>query len=323
MALRLDIGLAQAGVAQLIFVNMKYITCSDESRYTYWQIKVLVSNLREKGIKDDDIYVVLGTSGWNKYQAEFDRFIKGVNIIRYRDTSNKIYKASVKPFLLWKFFEQFTHEVENQWCYLDYDCILHKKLGKFKKGTIYCTDTRGYTGYDYISGKGEYPMEAICKLGGITSETLKDNDEGAGGAQYVFDNVLASTWRDIYYNSLHIFFGLTNDKESQTKPAHHDHGLQIWTSEMWATTWGFWKAGHETKIDKRLTMAMSSESMENLKRAKIIHNSGVTWNMGERFLKKDMFKTKDPLQHEDISDVLDKDLVGYHYYKYARKVLKP
>jgi hypothetical protein len=92
---------------------------------------------------------------------------------------------------------------------------------------------------------------------------------------------------------------------------------------MWATTWGFWKAGHKTKIDKRLSMVMAPDSIENLKRSRIVHNSGVTYGMDSKFLKKDMFKTLDPAQHKDISDILDHELVGYYYYNYAKKVLKP
>lgn len=295
---------------------MKYIIAQDENLFSYWQLTVAIQSILDNGVNPEDIYVLFGTYGYNKDAKAFERRFKNVNIIRYRNTIPKNYIAAVKPYLLWKFFEQFPNEVKNQWMLIDNDVMLMGKMGKFKKGKVYLSNTQSYTGYDYIKSKGEDVLNVMLKASGVNEDIVKENDAGSGGAQYIFDNVDAKVWMDAYHMSVSIFVALS--KHRHVVQEGQDHIIQIWCSEMWGVLWSFWKNGHKTYIDKRLNFCMSSDTIDTAKNVKILHNSGVT-NSGElRLFNKGSFRKKSP---KDSNLDINNSYVSSIYYSYVKKTL--
>ena len=284
---------------------MKYILAQDKSKYSLWQLKVAIGSLIDIGIKESDIYILLGTYGYDRqYNALFAKY-ESVNFYEYRNLSFRSYKPSVKPYLLWKFFEQFPEKSKEQWFLMDNDVILTKPFTEFGKKLVYCSDTYSYTGYDYLKSKG-YTGKDFAKILDIDAGLISD-DKGAGGAQFVFTNVGAHVWRWAYESCVTLHEALKRDLNRSEDGVR----IQYWTAEMWAVLWSFWKHGFSTKIDKRLDFVFSTDSKKNADKVSIIHNAGVTGIEDKLLFHKGLYTTSFPPKDLEV----DKDTANYIYYK--------
>ncbi len=295
---------------------MKYILAQDESNYSAWQLTLAVQSILDTGINHEDIYVILGTYGLNKRFKAIERRFKGVNFIRYRNVSPQNYLPAVKPFLLYKFFEQFTYLEKEQWFLMDCDVILKDKIKEQAKGTVYLSDCKSYLGYEYLKTKGTIYANIMSHIVGIDVDTLIKNDEGAGGAQIIFDNVSHVTWKKAYEDSLTIFNKLCQTVQKHILEPNQTH-IQFWTAEMWSVLYNFWYSGHETKIIKELDFVFSTDRVDLKNNIKIIHNAGVTAKDKRLFNKGDFF-IKSP---KNVDLDIKKGTYNYQYYKYLKENL--
>ena len=67
---------------------MKYILAQDKSNYSLWQIETLLKNLLGLGVSITDIYVLLGSYGYNKRYKALYRAFRGVNFVEYRNLTD-------------------------------------------------------------------------------------------------------------------------------------------------------------------------------------------------------------------------------------------
>lgn len=284
---------------------MKYILAQDESIYSLWQIETAVSSLLKIGVKDTDIYVLLGTYGYNKpYKALFRRF-KSVNFIQYRNLSDLKYKPSVKPYLLWRFFEQYSELVSEQWFLMDCDVVLTKKLAKFKKGTTYVSDCGSYMNIKYIEDCG-FSAQDFANYLDIDVEVIEKLDNNIGGAQYVFDNIPAEAWKWAYEM-------LPKFKSEVEKNQKDCRIFQIWCREMFTVIYSL--AMHsKVKKDKRLDFSWSTDHIK-LGTKKIIHNAGVTGSEPVTLFNKGHYSKTTPPSDLEI----DENYVSSIYYKYVKE----
>lgn len=295
---------------------MKYILSQDESKYSAWQLTLAVQSIIDTGVKSEDIYVLLGTYGYNKSFKAIERRFKGVNFIRYRQLSPMNYMPAVKPYLLYKFFEEYSYLVSEQWFLMDCDVILKDKIKEQPKGTIYTSDCKSYIGYEYLSQKGLIYADIMARRVGITVEDIKERDSGAGGAQFIFDNVSSDTWKKAWEDSVWIFNKLCQTVNQHVLEDNQTH-IQFWTAEMWAVLYNFWYSGHETKIIKELDFVFSTDRVDSSSNVKIIHNAGVTAKDKRLFNKGDFFN-KSP---KGVDLDIKKGTYNYQYYKYLKENL--
>ena len=185
---------------------MKYILAQDKSIYSLWQLQAAVGSLTDLGIKREDIYVILGSYGYNKHFKAFERRFKGINIHSYRQESSQKYLPAIKPYLLYKFFKQFEYLQPEQWMLLDCDVILTSLIDPLPKGRVYCSNTISYIGWEYLEQKGTIFADAMASIVGIDTNTIKDNNNNSGGAQFVFDNIPWQLWQKSWKDSLSIIF---------------------------------------------------------------------------------------------------------------------
>ena len=284
---------------------MRYILAQDKSKYSLWQLRVAVGSLIDLGVEREDIYIILGTYGYDKEYNKLFRDYRGVNFHEYRNHSFRDYKPSAKPYLLWKFFEQFPYQCKNQWFLLDNDVVLTKKMNNFSKKVIHMSDTISYIGYDYLVKKG-YTASDFSDILDI-DPSLIEKDEGAGGAQIIFTGVDSEVWKWAYESSVTLFQTLRRH-ENRSKDGVR---IQYWTAEMWAVLWSFWKHGHTTKVDKRLDFVFSTDSKESANKVSIIHNAGVTGIEDKLLFHKGLYTKSYPPKDLEI----DKDTANYIYYK--------
>ena len=295
---------------------MKYILSQDESNYSAWQLTLAVQSILDVGVESEDIYVLLGTYGYNKRFKAIQRRFKGVNFVRYRQVSPMNYLPAVKPYLLYKFFEEYSYLVKEQFFLMDCDVILKNKIKEQPKGTIYASNCISYLGYDYLSSKGLVYADIMTKRVGITVEDIKNNDNGAGGAQFIFDNVSSETWKKAWEDSVWIFNKLCQTVSKHILPEGELH-IQHWTAEMWAVLYNFWYSGHETKIIKELDFVFATDIIDDNRDISIIHNAGVTSKDVGLFNKGDFFKNSPKGVDLDIKE----GTYSYEYYTYMKNTL--
>lgn len=285
---------------------MKYVLAQDKSRFSLWQIDTAVSSLLKLDIRREDIYVLLGTYGYSKHYKTLFRKYKGVNFIEYRATIDLSYLPAIKPYLLHKFFAEYTYLQKEQWFLMDCDVVLTKELPKFKQGKLYVSDCGHYLNLDYLEGAG-ITVEDMSLGAGVPPSLIKSIDDNIGGAQYVFDNIDSDMFLWIYEKSYSL------KKFLSSKKAGVVGRVQVWTAEMWAMAYGFAKWGHNMKADKRLDFSFATDFAKDVK--PIIHNAGVTGKQKERLFNKGLYAKSLPSLDLDI----DEKFVSRIYYNFVKE----
>jgi hypothetical protein len=210
------------------------------------------------------------------------------------------YPSSVRPHVLKKLFSDNPDFEKETFFYIDPDVIFRKKL-RFsdieKNDTWYLSDTRAYIDSKYIKSKGNELFERMCKVVGISPEVVEQNDDNAGGAQYLMKNVNSQFWEKVESDSVRLY-NLMRRTEKHYKP---ENPIQAWTADMWAVLWNAWYFGHETKIVKRFDFAWATDMIAKWDKVNIYHNAGAVGNGNEIFTKTKYQKS--PFNQEiDCSD---------------------
>lgn len=291
---------------------MKYIIAQEGDTYGAWQCQTAVKSLVDLGVELSDIYILLGNVGYNKHWKEFEVIYRGINIHKYRAHYTRSYIAAVKPYLLWKFFEQFPSMESEKWFLMDNDVVL-TKLIDVPSDKVYLSDCKSYVGMRYLREKGEGLIENLANHVNINLTLLEDNDEGAGGAQYVFGDIKADTWKRAYTMSVQIHSWL---KRHRFKPLE-GNPIQVWCSEMWGVLWAIWEAGHKTEIIRSMDFAFSTDNVSRASEVSILHNAGVTDSTDERFLYKGAYTRKYPPKDLELDDTK----VSWMYYEYVKRAI--
>jgi hypothetical protein len=177
------------------------------------EIQWIVSRI-EKGIEPKNIHVIFSTIGNNQLSQGANELKEiGINIHSYKDERiNKRYIPSIKPFLLYKWLEQYPQYGK---CFFLHDAdIIFRELPDFDNmlddDICYLSDTIGYIGYNYImdccrryesqhpsSEKGQLIKEMADTVG-IDVRVIKENQENSGGGQYIIKNTDYKLWEKIY-----------------------------------------------------------------------------------------------------------------------------
>lgn len=267
---------------------MKFIVAIPDNKYYLWQVLVQIANFNKFGYDKDLIYVV-GKSA-NSMSDEL-RKIKNskdhnATFHLYKDTRDKPkYASSLRPHILSKFFKSNEEELKNEVIfYLDPDVIFIKELDftKYINGsTWYVSDTKSYIGSKYIISKSRELFVEMCKIAKVNPNTIVNNDENAGGAQYIMKNISYRFWDYVYDTSEKLYDHMvkTSNKYSPKHP------IQAWTADMWAVLWGGLLMNRKIRIDKDLDFCWASDHISKWESRYIFHNAGVVANDGKNFSK--------------------------------------
>jgi hypothetical protein len=178
--------------------------------------------------------------------------------------------------LLSKFFYEKKEFCESEtFFYIDPDVIFTKKINfndLLKDDIWHVSDTRSYIDGAYIKSKGVNLFNEMCDIVNISSEIIENNDENAGGAQYIIKNCNYEFWKKVENDSENLYQHMikTKDIYSPLKP------IQAWTSDMWAVLWNALYFNHKVKIHKKLNFSWANEDIKNWKINALFHNAGVT-----------------------------------------------
>ena len=289
--------------------DIVFVTAQPDVPYFHWQVKLYTHNFIEKGIDPNQIHVIFSTLGNNKLSQGAEDLKKiGINIHSYKDERvNKRYIPSIKPFLLYKWLEQYPQYGK---CFFLHDAdIIFRELPDFEKmmndDICYLSDTIGYIGYNYImdccnryeknhptSEKGQLLQEMVDVIG-VSVDCVKCNQENSGGGQYLIKNTDHNLWKKIYDDCTPLYNQMLDyQKRFPINPGE----IQFWTAEMWSLLWNLWLNGNETKITKELDFSWATDPIQVYEKKPILHMAGVTDNLKRIKFYKGEYINVDPIE---------------------------
>ena len=317
-----------------------FVTAQPDVSYFHWQVRVYVENFIEKGISPNQIHVIFSLFNKEKTPTEGSLKLKslGINIHYYSDDRDKkLYIPSIKPFLIYKWLEEFP---EYGKCFFLHDAdIIFRELPDFNKllkdDVIYLSDTVGYIGYNYImdccrryeshhplSEKGQLLSE-MARVVDIDTEIIKNNQENSGGGQYIIKNTDYEVWKKIYLDCYPLYSQMMS---YQKRFPIHPGEIQFWTAEMWSLLWNLWKFGIDTKITDELDFCWATDSVSIYDRKPILHMAGVTPDLKNTKFYKGDYINVNPLNmlKENINyfDYVDKDSSTIKYIDVIKSYVK-
>ena len=289
--------------------DIVFVTAQPDVPYFHWQVKLYTHNFIEKGIDPNSIHVIFSTLGNNKLSQGAEDLKKiGINIHSYKDERvNKRYIPSIKPFLLYKWLEQYPQYGK---CFFLHDAdIIFRELPDFEKmlndDICYLSDTIGYIGYDYImdccrryesqhptSEKGQLLKEMADTIG-ISVDLIKENQKNSGGGQYIIKNTDYKLWEKIYLDSFTLY---NNMLIYQRKFPINPGQIQFWTAEMWSVLWNLWLHNFKTKVVNELSFSWATDNVDVYKKHPILHMAGVTDDLKKTKFYKGEYINIDPIQ---------------------------
>ena len=273
---------------------MVTICSQPDNIYFHWQNLIQFYNFKKLGILKDHRAVFLVSQGKSpsKFVLEFKKQYPKNVFIYMDDRVQKHYIPTIKIHGVVKYLT--TDRKQQDLMLIDSDIIINEKIdySKFtENNTVYCSNTKGYLGYQYLKTKGDEIVTDMCHFMGITLDDVKDQNDNSGGAQLYYKGV----------DGLLEYFKEVEDKAPKLydlmvkHPTYNDYKptIQAWTSEMWAVLWLLWKRDVKTEIHSELDFRWATDDISLWKTNKILHMAGVTAGMKDVFFKGG-FITKAP-----------------------------
>lgn len=219
-----------------------------------------------------------------------------------------LYIPLLRPHTLFQHFTAYPELKDKAIFYHDCDIILNRALNlnqyldddiNYVSNTIYPSDYMSHKyfeakrkdilpeGYKNMSLEEQAPLdrkleeydkrdilEETGKICGVSKDTIVNNYENTGGAQYLLKNIDATFWDYVQSHSLEIRIYLQSVNRKFF--ISEERGFQSWCADMWAVLWGLWAKGAQTRVIDELSFCWSTETKDNLSIKPILHNAGVT-----------------------------------------------
>jgi hypothetical protein len=295
--------------------KLKYISAQPASVYYSWQLQTMIHSFVSNGVAQEDIIVLFSGREKSPVSRLMNKF-PNVEYLFFDVNPDIRYLASNKPYLMWKYFSGDNSRRDEQYFYCDSDVILTKPLPGFDNENCYVSDTVSYLGYDYIVSKGEDVLDLMCSVVGIDKNIVKENAYLSGGAQYVFYGTDADFWKNVYHNSIKLYFELNDFNIKNRERYKGKYPIQQWTAEMWATTWEFWKRGIKTIVSKELNFAWATDNISKMENVGIMHNAGVTSSLSKLFRKYEWINSYPP-----NNLIIDNLRCSHYYYETVKEAI--
>lgn len=311
--------------------NMIFVSTQPDSIYFHWQVELYLYQFAKHGPEiADRCYALLGYRGQPSPYAK-ELAAKFPHVLLYEDTRNlavpNFYVPTIRPHLMKQFIA--AHPELAAAVFIHDSDIFLVKMPKFElmldDDILYMSDTLSYLGYNYINDcqgryTAKYPtmpqddlLNTMCNCVGISSELVKLNQQGSGGAQYIVKNTTAEYWDEAET----LCQSLYNVLVAYDKQWPLDTRIQLWTAEMWVVLWLLWKRGRQTRIHKELDFSWATFTVSDYHKYNIFHLAGITGeNCKDKFFKgaftnKSVFK--EYLRNKSMFDHVSPNNATYEY----------
>lgn len=264
---------------------MKILIATFDHTYYLWQCLVQISNFMKYGYDEDAIFVISTSDPSPQLKSMINHPKIKSKFFLYKDERVGMkYPSTLRLHILEKFFREHPEYEKETFFYTDPDVVFTKQFdfSKFEKDDIwYVSDTRSYLDSRYIKSKSEELFNEMCKIIGISPELVIENDNNAGGAQYILKNISSDFWKTCMFKS-ETLYNHMKDTSNIYKP---EHPIQCWTSDMWTLFWEGLKNGRKIRIHKDLNFCWAVSPINHWYDTYIFHNAGVPGDSETHFSK--------------------------------------
>jgi len=269
---------------------MKFIVPLPDTPYYLWQALVQMASFRELGYEEDAHYLVIyfndRPSDLLLRLWESDEVRASLHL--YPDTrEDRSYSASMAPWLLGQFFEQFPDLESKTFNFLDPDCIFTHPMDfspyEQDDGCWYGSATGSYSGADYIRSKGERLFIEICEIAGITPEQVLAHDHNSIGAQSFIRGAGANFWFNVARKSTLVYRHMVD-----TSDKYNPGGvgpIQAWCAYLYVQQYETILHGYTPIADDRLAFHWANSNAAEWDDRAYFHNAGVVVENGRDFCK--------------------------------------
>lgn len=300
--------------------QLHFISCVEDSERFLWESAVQLFNMEKYGL-DDKFRIIIFLPAYNRIKGfspkwkKLEEWFPNTKFFYYQDDNrnsvtdlmvNYDYIPIHRLCSLERHFKEYPELEKDAIFYLDSDVIFTKDPNISQElldnDIIYLSDTRTYLNERYFSSKikdvkeelkEEYDkldvVDKIASFAKLKKETLIENNDNTGGAQYILKNMTADFFSKCIDTCLifrmylqHInqkyFPGLTpQDRESK--------GHQSWVADMAAIQWNLWRLGYKCETPSWMDFAWATDDTSKLESTFILHNAGITSNATIRATK--------------------------------------
>lgn len=270
---------------------MQFLIPVPDHDYYLWQLLVQAAHFRELGYEDDAHYLVVyfKDEPSDRLRMLFESDELRCYLHAYPDTrADKGYSASMKPWLLSQYFDQFPEMGALPHNYLDPDVLFTRPMDfapyEAHDNTWYGSDTRSYTGAEYIRSKGEQLFLDLCRIGDVDPEDVLRHDHNSIGAQYFIKDTDADFWAHVERTSVEAYHHMKATAE-QYHPEGHEYPIQAWCAEMYMQQFATVRAGITPVADPALDFHWANHAASAWADKAYFHNAGQTQEDGVHFCK--------------------------------------
>lgn len=352
--------------------QLHIISCVEDLPRFRWESIVQLTNFRKYNLSDKARVIVFLPSykEIEGFSREWDGIIKlfpEVKFFFYRDEKNKITDLMInynyipihRLCSLERHFLKYPELEQDAILYIDSDVIFTKQpnFNDYQEDNInYLSDTASYLNYTYLQGKENdvipekleayktiNPIAKLAKMCDVHIDSIKDNNNNTGGAQYLLKNVNAKFFSRCIDTCLLIRIYLQQINQEffpgKTRQEKEDKGFQSFCADMWAIQWELWRQNMPSKTPKWMDFAWSTDEVKRLEDVCMLHNAGIVSDDSIRTTDssngkstgtksipsfwKEKYKTKNVFNHiEDIQKIVDnEDSRKYCTSVYAKEII--
>lgn len=269
---------------------MQFLIPVPDNKYYLWQMLVQIAHFREIGYEEDVHYLVAYNDPPSIHLRDFfeSEDLK-CYIHAYPDTrEDRSYSASMKPWLLGQFYGQFPEAEGMVFNYLDPDVMFTGPMDfspyEAHDGRWYGSDTRSYTGAQYIREKGEQLFLDLCDIAGADPGDVLAHDHNSIGAQYFIKDAGADFWSDVEKASVRAFKHMVETAD-RYHPEGHQHPIQAWCAEMYMQQFITVRAGFTPIASPELDFHWAIHDVAAWDSKPYFHNAGQVTEDGTHFCK--------------------------------------
>lgn len=285
---------------------------TDTPRFV-WESRTFLTNLREHGysniillvFQQRNFFMQEFSQGWEEMQKDFPE----VEFVFYKDVTNITricqifhYTPLFRLYVLQEYFKKNPELEQEAILYLDSDIIFTKPVDftpflsddvNYVSWTGNPERTDNYLWQPYFDKKIEQVsadkldyykrldvLAKIAEICGTTREAVTANSPNVGGAQYLLKNINAQFWTDCFNSCCEIKVYLEDINrifmKGDSGQERENNGFQSFCADMWAVLFRLIARGASISAPKEMDFAWSTDRVERLKTASIIHNAGVT-----------------------------------------------
>ncbi|HJT75020.1 MAG TPA: hypothetical protein VJ720_13395, partial [Chitinophaga sp.] len=276
---------------------------------------------------------------YHKYNVRFFWYPDTANLLNF-GIQQADYAPLLRPHMLKKHFFKYPELRQKAVFYHDSDIIFTRRVDFepfLADNTCYLSNARGYLGTGHFDDKAAFVkpglkdefiqediLDRCAKIIGISRQVCEQNDQNAGGAQYILKNIDHHFWEDVEMGAYRLRRLLNYELGGIN--AHYfpseKEGIQSWCADMWALLWNLWKRNIPTATPASLNFCWATDKIEKWDLAGIYHDAGINDSNHHYLFNKraPVYTIEGRLPYEVSHEHVSREYCSYNYVQYINKI---